>query len=248
MDFCCYYMWWWGWQGGVLAAALIVLDKWENITKLVDNSINDFSYFETCLISATDVIVGTSNPCTPDKLRNKELIFPYPHDNTKYLKCDLKGRVYVITCPPGLHYHPIRQNCGDDHVTHPKRTMSPKHSSLCTYDNIKQNIRFFPYPSSTLFFIECDVWGRAWIIPCPSKTAWLPSASRCVSNIKTTPSSLLNPCNLKDIAQGVVYYPYPHNSHRYIHCDDNANPWVQFCPPKKVFDMRSKTCIQSGSE
>ncbi|XP_014783160.1 uncharacterized protein LOC106878459 [Octopus bimaculoides] len=199
------------------------------------------------LCPPTDVIVGSSNPCTPDKLRNKELIFPYPHDNTKYLKCDLKGRVYVITCPPGLHYHPIRQNCGDDHVTNPKRIMSPKHSNLCTYDNIRQNLWYFPYPANKLFFVECDVWGRAWVVPCPPQTEWVSSVSRCVSNIKTTPSSLLNPCRLGEIAKGRVYYPYPHNSHRYIHCDDNANPWVQFCPPKKVFDMTSKICVSSGS-
>ncbi|GAB1610453.1 uncharacterized protein LOC115221805 [Argonauta hians] len=200
------------------------------------------------LCSPTDVIVGSANPCTPDKLRNKELKFAYPHDTSKYLKCDLTGKVYVITCPPGLRYHPIQQDCGVDHVSHPHRVMSPELSSLCTYDNTRQNFMYFPHPTSNTSYIQCDVWGRAWVIPCPDQSVWIDSLSRCESTVFTTVGPILNPCTRQEVSKGHVFYPYPHDNHRYIHCDDNANAWVQYCHPGKVFDLALHKCVAaSGS-
>nr|KAG5705795.1 hypothetical protein BaRGS_027454 [Batillaria attramentaria] len=52
------------------------------------------------------------NPCTEESLANGIMRHPYPYDSTKFLQCDMRGNVYVTSCPKGVVFNTETLECG----------------------------------------------------------------------------------------------------------------------------------------
>lgn len=105
------------------------------------------------------------------------------------------------------------------------------------------NLFFFPYTKDKTKFIHCDVWGHAWILNCPSNLVWSQQTQTCIEDTHSSP----NPCTQDKLDQGITMFPLQ-DPHKYIHCDNGLNPWVQSCVAGTVFDYASQNCVwQSNS-
>lgn len=185
-------------------------------------------------VNDIDVI---GNPCTPERLRAKELFLPHPNDNTKFLKCDLKGRVYVIICPKGLFYEPGRTSCGTD-SNMPDSKVPVVTSNPCTHENIINSSMYFPYPNDTHYYIQCDEWGGAWLVACPDNEVWDQKIIQCVpENV-----SVKSPCTEEAWRKGILYFPYPPDKHKYFHCSGPNQGIIQSCG-KMIYNDAIHQCL-----
>lgn len=128
-------------------------------------------------------------------------------------------------------------------ITSDKTPLNPNLSNPCTAHALMNNQFFFTYTKDKTKFIHCDVWGHAWILNCPSNLVWSQQTQTCIED--THSSS--NPCTQDKLDQGITMFPLQ-DPHKYIHCDNGLNPWVQSCVGGTVFDYASQNCVwQSNS-
>lgn len=60
-----------------------------------------------CTIS--DSYQNVVNPCRSNA--NNRVYYPHPRDQTKFLQCDVFGRMFVIQCPAGEIYNQATTTC-----------------------------------------------------------------------------------------------------------------------------------------
>lgn len=101
---------------------------------------------------------------------------------------------------------------------------------------------FFTYTRDNTKFIHCDVWGHAWLMQCPSNLVWNQQGQTCIENTHTSS----NPCTQDQVDKGITMFPHQ-DPHKYIHCDNALNPWVQSCNSGTVFDFASQNCVWDTS-
>ena len=166
------------------------------------------------------------------------MYFPHPNDNTKFLKCDMVGRVYVIVCPTGLFYEPGRDSCGTGSSL-PKTKQRLTTNNPCTHENIMKNHMYFSYPKNHHYYIQCDEWGGAWLVPCPDNEVWNQNLTQCVPDSVEVKS----PCTAEAISKGIFFFPYPGDKHKYIHCAGVAGDFkIQSCG-KMIFNEAVRNCL-----
>ena len=63
------------------------------------------------------------NPCTPEAIAAGHVMFAYPYDSSKFVRCDYRGDAYVTLCPHrwvlGSHRIPLvlnAQSIAKDHL------------------------------------------------------------------------------------------------------------------------------------
>lgn len=138
----------------------------------------------------------TSNPCTSTNLAQGNIYFAYAFDKYRFIECDLLGNANILSCPSGLVWEQSRLSCvydiGTDNVVpNPAGTgtgtgtggavnletvcASPG-STVTTTDDL-----FHPYPGDKTKFIQCDLWGQANVVDCPTNLYWNNSAKTCAA-------------------------------------------------------------------
>lgn len=187
------------------------------------------------------------NPCTEEALKNNSIYHPYPLDDTKFIRCDLQGKMYVTLCPQGEQYHQATHSCGtvSETIDVDKVPLDPDLPNPCTREAILANNLFFTYPRDSKKFIHCDVWGHAWILNCPSGQIWNQAAHTCTPdplNQGGSTTSGGNPCTKEALQNGQFFFPLPDRT-KFIHCDISGNAYVQSCIPNNVFDPVSSVCV-----
>jgi hypothetical protein len=75
---------------------------------------------------------------------------------------------------------------GQPAVVNPPTTPSPsitagQPSNPCTQTAIQAGLLFFPYPSDSTKYIQCDLWGQAFVNSCPSRLQWNAALQTCYS-------------------------------------------------------------------
>lgn len=179
------------------------------------------------------------NPCTDTALLNKELYHPHPYDDTKFIRCDYQQKMYVIQCPDGQRYTTGSDSCGSAQVTSgDKVSLATDLTNPCTPQSLISQQFFFAYPKDNTKYIHCDVWGHAWVSNCSSHMVWSQAKQTCTPDVHTS----TNPCTQDKVDQGYTMFPH-HDPHKYIHCDNALNPWVQACTPHTVFNFDSQNCV-----
>lgn len=98
---------------------------------------------------------------------------------------------------------------------------------------------FFEYPGDAHKFIHCDVWGHPWVTDCPSGEVWAQDLLTCY-----VPANY-NPC-LHHKAGDPYLYPHECDPHKFIHCDDNHQSFVQSCQLDYKFYEAGRTCVPPG--
>lgn len=129
------------------------------------------------------------NPCTKDNLEKGVLKFPHPTDVTKYLMCDLSGKLYIVQCPQYESYYQSCQQCvGDTSSSCIVGQKNSTDSSPCTLANLQAGRFFFIYQADNTKFIHCDVWGKAWLMSCPGGEVWDQNILTCLTSGSGTQS------------------------------------------------------------
>ncbi|XP_061188684.1 uncharacterized protein LOC133196851 [Saccostrea echinata] len=184
--------------------------------------------------------ISVLNPCTTAALQRGEFYHPHPDDDTKFIRCDYQQKMYVIQCPDGQRYTKGSDSCGTaqvavggDRVSLDSDLVNP-----CTPQSLINHQFFFSYPKDNTKYIHCDVWGHAWVSNCSSNMVWSQSKQTCIPDVHTS----TNPCTQDKVKQGYTMFPHQ-DPHKYIHCDNALNPWVQSCTPKTVFNFDSQNCV-----
>ena len=125
------------------------------------------------------------NPCTRENLEKELLRFPHPTDVTKYLLCDLSGKLYIVQCPQFESYYQSCQQCVGDSTSScvgGNKTEVTSTGSPCTLENLQAGHFFFIYASDNTKFIHCDVWGKAWLLNCPLGEVWDQNILTCTTS------------------------------------------------------------------
>lgn len=112
----------------------------------------------------------------------------------------------------------------------------------CSVEAILAQKFFFPYPADVTQFIHCDVWGKAWVRPCPQGEQWDQNELTCI-----VPSSIANPCH--NISAGdPLLYTYPCDPTKYIQCDLWHESYTRACNPANYyFYQSSQACVPPNS-
>ena len=140
----------------------------------------------------SDTWSNIPNPCQNNP--QKAIYLPHPTDGTKFIQCDLFGRMYIIQCPKGKSYDKSTASCTKRNVqiiVTPKpmlvvtTTLKPQVNRLnpCSNANIAQGLIYFAYPMDNTKFIECDLLGKAMVLQCNAGLVWNQQRLSCVYDI-----------------------------------------------------------------
>ncbi|XP_025091100.1 uncharacterized protein LOC112562218 [Pomacea canaliculata] len=182
--------------------------------------------------------VGYDNPCTLQALSQGRDVFPYPYDSTKFIRCDAIGNPYVTLCPSGLIFDSEALSCGNKGSDHPGATLSA--NNPCTPANLRTGLFYYADPTSKTRFIQCDEWGNAWQMPCPSTQEWNQNILTC-DYPKTAAPVASNPCATA-VLSGKYFYPHPCNHRKFIQCDASGKATEMNCPSNLFYDPNIMAC------
>ncbi|XP_076438556.1 uncharacterized protein LOC143277563 [Babylonia areolata] len=191
-----------------------------------------------------------NNPCTPSNLAASLLLHPHPYLNNYFIKCDLLGRMYITLCPNGELFNKATLSCGfDNQVVNGGVPLPSDYRNPCSPQSVQNGLYFFAYSNDKHQYIQCDVWGGAWLKDCAPAHVWNDQAHTCVPDTlhefdKTTvaPFEVRNPCTPQALAAGTLFFPHPCDHTKYIHCDIAGNYYIQACPAGMFFDPATFVC------
>nr|XP_022296763.1 uncharacterized protein LOC111106396 [Crassostrea virginica] len=230
-------------------------------------------------LNCPDAFTNVPNPC----VNNAEgrIYYPHPSDATKFIQCDLLGRMYIIQCPQGLTYKPTTSSCTSASgtvipttvkppttrapIVIPVVTSRPTTSNPCSSTNLQQGNIYFAYAFDKYRFIECDLLGNANILSCPSGLVWEQSRLSCVYDIGTD-NVVPNPGGTgtgtgsgtgtggavdintvcaktgSSLTTDDLFHPYPGDKSKFIQCDLWGQASVVDCPTNLNWNDVAKTC------
>ncbi|XP_061179258.1 uncharacterized protein LOC133187884 [Saccostrea echinata] len=233
-----------------------------------------------------DPFTNVPNPCVNNV--QGRIYYPHPSDASKFIQCDLLGRMYIIQCPQGLTYKASTSSCstvggGSLPTVMPATTTtqapvpvvtSKPSSNPCSVLNINRGNIYFAYAFDKYRFIECDLLGNANILNCPSGLVWEQSRLSCVYDIGTD-NVVPNPAGTgtgsgTGMGTGTgsgtgtggtvdlttlcaqkgstitttddLFHPYPGDKSKFIQCDLWGQANVVDCPTNLIWNEISKTC------
>ncbi|KAK7094795.1 uncharacterized protein [Littorina saxatilis] len=201
------------------------------------------------------------NPCTRENLKRGLMRHPHPFDSTKFLLCDLAGKMYVASCPGDDIFNKDTSKCGFTSPGSPAREENGNYSlandngNPCSPEAIAKGQFYFTYSPDETKFIQCNEWGESWVKPCASGTVWSQDAYTCIrkgDNVQVVPRTVVslpegdNPCTPETRAKGQFYFPYSSDETKFIQCNEWGKYWVMPCAPGTVWSQDAYTCIRKG--
>ncbi|KAK7487970.1 hypothetical protein BaRGS_00020715 [Batillaria attramentaria] len=191
------------------------------------------------------------NPCTPEALSGGHIIFKYPYDQNRFIRCDYHGNPFVTLCPNRQTFNPATLTCGyNSPGTLHEIPLPAGYPNPCTPEHIQAQYLYFDYPPDHQLFIHCDLWGNAWLQSCPSLQMWDQKAQTCVADrpsvhLTTTrsPHTFVSPCTPEAEAAGKSFFPFPCDHTRFVHCGVAGAYWIQFCPGGMFFNPETYICV-----
>ena len=109
-----------------------------------------------------------TNPC----IAGSVTVHTHPSDMTKFIRCDIMGKMYITQCPNKETYDMLTDSCSNNAVGSSPGNALPDLNSYCSPTSLLAGDFYFPYPSDDTRFIQCDAFGRAWVRPCPAGLKW----------------------------------------------------------------------------
>ncbi|XP_064616969.1 uncharacterized protein LOC135480968 [Liolophura sinensis] len=137
-------------------------------------------------INGTRIPLGSdlTNPCTVEAILAGHMLFADVYDNTKFITCDVWGNAWLSDCPRGFIWDPRDMRCvvesSIEHVQGPG-PLEPNVPNPCTKEHIAARLFFFHYPYAKDRYIQCDVWGDAYVMLCFAGGHWNDLANSCTS-------------------------------------------------------------------
>ncbi|XP_052788956.1 uncharacterized protein LOC128223687 [Mya arenaria] len=128
-------------------------------------------------------------------------------------------------------------------------------NSPCTNANILAGITKFPHPYNNNKFLMCDLSGKMYIVICPPRELYFKDCSQCLGENSVSSSgcgtslapTVANPCSRAQILAGNLFFPYPGDVTKFIHCDIWGHPWERNCPAGDEWDQGLLTCFVAST-
>lgn len=122
----------------------------------------------------------------------------------------------------------------------------------CTRENMDNNITKFVHPYDTSKFLMCGEMGKLYIVQCPQREIFHAGCGQCVDRSSGLTAScqepltphVANPCTEQNIIDNKLYFPYPGNLAKYIHCDNWGKAWARRCTTGEVWSQWDLACIR----
>ncbi|KAL5015332.1 hypothetical protein ScPMuIL_009602 [Solemya velum] len=207
-----------------------------------------------------DTFKNIADPCSSNP--GRQIYFPHPSDTTKYIRCDVFGRMFITQCPPRESWNQATTRCIIEQSTTQAtaQTSSPDPFNPCTTSALTDNRLYFAYPGDNSRFIECSLTGQANVLACPAHLVWSQVVHSCIydfQTVQTTPTSVTrpstgtvtigtstipNPCVTSVAATTSTYYSTP-DSGKFIQCDLEGNAFVLSCPANLVWNQFLSVCV-----
>ncbi|KAH3881702.1 uncharacterized protein LOC127881248 isoform X3 [Dreissena polymorpha] len=119
---------------------------------------------------------------------------------------------------------------------------------------------YFPHPSDSSKFIQCDRYARMYIIQCPENLQYSALTSTCRGNgpIETSTQPVNgngnhgntgnhgnadNPCTVEALVAAHFYFAVPGHPNEFIECDMLGHPNRLHCPATLEWDQNRLTCV-----
>lgn len=189
-----------------------------------------------------------TNPCTDNAINQNELCYTYPYDHTKYILCTLDKKAFINQCPQGEAYVDASHKCVGTNSETVLRC-GYKNTSLdalyCTIENHLAKKFYFTYPPDIKKFIQCDNFGKAFIMDCPAGMVWDQTDLMCIrSRVIGSPigQEIPNPCIRGLVNPRQMFHPYTLDPHSYIECDEWGQAFKMTCPGIEVWDDAMLDC------
>lgn len=211
-----------------------------------------------------DPFQNVPSPCANNP--TQKVYFPHPSDNTKFLQCDVYGRMYIIQCPNGEIYDNGLTSC---RVANPVVTQPPPPAVVattqgtaglafnpCTPVAMAAGQLYFGIVGDNTKFIECDLAGNPTVLNCPTSLLWDQGMQSCIFPINANtggtppvnptsglPNGLANPCTPNALQNGVLFHPVPNDRTKFIQCDLWGQAFLMDCPTGFVWNATYKVCV-----
>ncbi|KAL4225899.1 hypothetical protein ACF0H5_013887 [Mactra antiquata] len=122
---------------------------------------------------------------------------------------------------------------------------------------------YFAHPSDNTKFIQCDRYGRMYIIQCPENLEYSSTTSTCrtpaaAAATTVAPASKTdapsgnggqqsgdNPCTPQALAAGNIYFAVSGDDTKFIECDMLGHANILPCPDGLVWDESRLSCVYS---
>ena len=102
-------------------------------------------------------------------------------DITKFIQCDHLGHASILPCVSGLLWSQAQLAC--IYPINVKTGTRPGIGDMvnpCSRENILNNKLFFSHPDNSMF-IQCDLWGDAYVVSCPVGRIWNQYLETCTA-------------------------------------------------------------------
>ncbi|XP_076436105.1 uncharacterized protein LOC143275716 [Babylonia areolata] len=186
-----------------------------------------------------------TNPCKAPGRKSSR--FPYAEDHSMFIQCDLLNNMYLTHCPPDAQYYsaecemcvggpnsPSLTGCKGTTVQPTSGPYCGLDHNPCTKENILLEHFYFACPYNESYFIQCNIWGHAFVKRCPPHEVWRQKSLTCEYE-----NTLYNPCGT---IPGVRFYPYPPDPHYYVDCGADMVPNILPCLAGLVWNPAIDTC------
>ncbi|XP_060593229.1 uncharacterized PE-PGRS family protein PE_PGRS54-like isoform X2 [Ruditapes philippinarum] len=139
--------------------------------------------------------------------------------------------------------------CSADYPDHCKEQWN--FQNPCTQNNIDMNITKFAHPFDKSKFLMCGQMGKLYVVQCPQYEVFHEGCSQCIgaeagltaSCEVPLPPTIRNVCTREAILNNKLFFPFPGNLSRFIHCDIWGKPWERICTPGEVWSKWDVTCV-----
>lgn len=186
--------------------------------------------------------------CTGENIAAGNFYFVYPTDVTKFIQCDVWGHAFVKDCMLNFVWDQSDLICVQVPVINglplDKEVLNP-----CIHGLVDPHHKFHSYPLDNTHYIECDPWGQAYLMECPSGLSWNEALIQCgQGSTGQTPPPLVHtalftpPCTRENIANNKLYFPISTDRHSFIQCDANGHLYIKSCHTG-FFDPTAVTCV-----
>ncbi|XP_071081683.1 uncharacterized protein [Haliotis cracherodii] len=118
---------------------------------------------------------------------------------------------------------------------------------------------YFPHPTDTTKFLQCDVFERMYIIQCPVGELYNAATTSCRPRNQGTqappvvstqrpvqtnrPGLSGNPCTPQNIAQNNIYFAIKGDDSHFIECDPLGSASILPCPAGLRWDQKVVACV-----
>ncbi|WAR25487.1 hypothetical protein MAR_011191 [Mya arenaria] len=116
-------------------------------------------------------------------------------------------------------------------------------------DNVLQALNF-PHPSDATKFLQCGLYGRMYIVQCPTGEVYNQATSSCFTPQESEPQpiyiaslGIYSPCTAQNLQTGRIFFSVYNSNKQFIICDPDSNARVISCPGLLIWDQNKQSCV-----